>query len=102
MVNKHEEVELYPWIGDYWYVVVKDTRIPESPENMLCGFTINIWADMIFWSNDFTRQDLKHGGNCFFRSDRWWRLIRREFPEVATKRDAVGMMKDYRLKRRRS
>jgi len=78
--NVHESIDVHSWVGDWWYIVIKDERIKGCPENMLLGFTVNIKADVIMWVNHTAFNP--SGGNCFCRSHRWVRFLRSKLPNV--------------------
>ena len=99
--NYHEQIDVHPWIGTFWYVVIRDARIKKYPEDALLGFTVDIATDSIFWSNDKRHADKGYtsGGNVFCRSERWWRKLKAKYPEAKSDRHGPGNVHDYRKRR---
>ena len=77
-INKQESVEMREWAGDWWRVTVYDHRVPRHHCNAFISFTMNIKTDEIMWCNHTASNP--YGGNCFLRSLRWYRLLRRQYP----------------------
>lgn len=86
-VKGSERVVFTQWLENWWYVEVH--AIVEGQKTQLCGFTVNVTADKIMWSND--TEFTSCGGNCFQRSERWRRLVLKRYPFVTDKE-----MYDYR------
>jgi len=89
-----EKIEASEWYGSLWYVKVRDETVREYPDNYQIAFTVDLERDCVFWSDDTGHQPIfendmrfDHGGNCFVRSERWARRLRKKFPEATwTKR----------------
>lgn len=96
-----ESLDIHEWIDDFWYVTVKTNRVRDYPDNILIGFTVDLRRDCIFWVGDkIEGSGFTHGGNCFVRSERWSRLLRKRFPGVTYSRDGrEGQVYDYRPRR---
>ncbi len=102
--NEHEDVEMFDWTKgdgyDLWYIEIKDRRITEKIVNVIFGLTVDVKNDCIFWSNDTTSYGgrFSKGGNCFIRSERWWRRLRKQYPEATSDhtQPGVGTVHDYR------
>lgn len=73
----YEEMDVHRWVGDWYYVVVKDWRLKNYPEDSRIGFTFNIKRDIIMWNND--PEDNLSGGNCFLRSAKWKAFVNKRF-----------------------
>ena len=102
----NEQIEVYQWMDALWYVVVVDESLRnlppgEYPRRMLVGFTIDIQKDVIFWccGNPAVFASELHGGNCFCRSERWWKLVRQRFPHIQSQYDTREgpHIHDYRV-----
>jgi hypothetical protein len=94
-----EKLECYEWYEERWYIVITDMRSAEkSPGNMLIGFTVDVKADFILWANDKSHPEYPNGGNCFCRSDRWFRKLYKKFPQAKSDRvyPGKGNVHDYR------
>ena len=97
-----EVLDIHEWTDDFWYVTVETNRVQKHPDRVLVGFTVDLRQDCIFWvggkiegSSGFT-----HGGNCFVRSERWSRFLRKRFTGVTYSRDGrEGQVYDYRPRR---
>lgn len=95
--NKHEYLDIHPWTKEWLYVVVRDRRIGKYPEDALVGFTVNLPMDLMMWcSSKDQPHGNSHGGNCFLRSERWYKLLKQKFPQAIRDRD----FHDYRKSRR--
>ncbi len=81
-----EKLDIHQWADEWFYVVVEDTREGwKHPEEARMGFTVDIKADKIMWSNESYPTNA-HGGNCFVRTARWKGLLRKKFGfKVSTK-----------------
>lgn len=77
-----EEMDVYQWVGDWYYVSVRDWRFKKYPEDVRIGFTFNIKRDIIMWNND--PEDNLSGGNCFLRSAKWKAFINKRFEGKVT------------------
>jgi hypothetical protein len=100
--NQYEQIDVHPWIGNFWYIVVLDTRIcAKYPANSLIGFTVDVEEDRIFWANEQTYAGIgfTNGGNVFCRSVRWWRELKVKYPEAKSDRHEGGNVYDYRPRR---
>jgi hypothetical protein len=100
--NEHEQLDVHEWSNEFWYIVLEDKNIKDNPENALIGFTVNLETDTIFWSNSKEKPDFSNGGNCFCRSERWWRLASKFFGDQFKsdrKFGREGTVHDYRPKR---
>ena len=88
-LGKDEILEAYEWLGNAWYLVVKNTALkPKAgevsayPHNSMIGWTVDISKDKIFWSNATkplatdAAFPLTNGGNCFVRSNKWKHLLK--------------------------
>ena len=81
-----EKLDIHQWCNEWFYIVVVDTREGWShPEETRAGFTVDIKADKIMWSNEPYPTNT-HGGNCFVRTSKWKGLLRQKFgPDISTK-----------------
>lgn len=98
-----ESLYIHEWMDDIWYVTIETNQVQKYPDKFLVGFSVDLRLDCIFWvggkieGSHFTR-----GGNCFVRSERWSRLLRKRFPGVTYSRDgSEGQVYDYRPRRTR-
>ena len=98
-----ERVEVYEWHQSLWYVSVSTDRVDTYPENCLFSLTVNLKKDTVFWCGDQSlAPGFPGGGNCYVRSERWSRLLRKRFPGVTYARDGrQGQVHDYRPRRKR-
>ena len=101
----NEQIEVSQWMDALWYVVVVDESLRnlppgEYPRRMLVGFTIDVQKDAISWCrwNPKVLAQEFHVGNCFCRSERWWRLLRKRFPDIKGQHENPGAfhIHDYR------
>ena len=79
MDKKYEKIVATQWLGDVWYIEVRDTRESSATAGMKIWFSVNITTGVIVWNNMKPSDDLSHG-NCGLRSLRWLRLLNRKFP----------------------
>jgi hypothetical protein len=78
-LKKTESIDISHWGVDWFYICVEDTDYIKfgHPSEMRVGFTVNVLADKIMWSDD-TKYN-SHGGNCFVRANKWKPLIKKYF-----------------------
>ena len=89
-----ENIDVHQWQNELWYVVVVDATVAEKyPADIVIGFTVDLENDSIFWSA--VNKHLPFSGNCFCRSGRWWRLLRKQYSEANE-----NTVYDYRLPRK--
>lgn len=78
-----EEIDIYRWVGNWYYIVVDDPRLSSHPQNIRIGFTVNIKRDIIMWNNDSS--DNLSGGNCFLRSAKWKNFVNKRWNKAVNK-----------------
>jgi hypothetical protein len=95
--NAAEDITVTEWVSGFWYITLKDSLVEMYPDNNLLGFTVSLERDTILWVNDCDTSDCPIHGNCFVRSDRWIRRLRKRFPGITFQRkDRAGLVHDYR------
>lgn len=100
--NADEEMELLEWTEHFWYIQIKDRTVTSGyPGNIMIGFTVDLDGDRIFWSNqkEWYNGRFPNGGNCFCRSEKWFRKLYRAYPveAVSDRKDPErGTVHDYR------
>lgn len=102
--NKDEELVVFEWTDHKWYIEIKDRTVGGYPHDIMIGFTVDLDNDRIFWTNDkFYGDRFPRGGNCFCRSERWFRKLRKQYPNVVSDRkDPVnGNVHDYRSRKQK-
>ena len=74
-----QQINIHQWYGTKWYIVVEYSKEEQLdyPKHAQIGFTFDIEADQVIWSND--KELSVAGGNCFTRNHRWRKLLKERF-----------------------
>lgn len=108
--RKHEKVTAHWWTESFWYLQIIDERNrtddPHGISAVRLSFTVDVLADVVFWSNDqhHALKGFTKGGNCAVRSQRWVRKLRAKFPGVTLAKSGLESCQvyDYRPARKKS